>query len=43
MEIFLFIVIVLFLFGVFSANGIGEVYSKNTKKDKGDHFNDYRL
>ncbi len=43
LEIFLFILIVLFLFGVLSANGIGEGDSKNTHEDKGDHFNDYRL
>jgi hypothetical protein len=42
-EIFLFILIVLFLFGVLSANGIGEGDSKYTHEDKGENFNDYRL
>ena len=43
LEIFLFILIVLFLFGVLSANGIGEGDSKHTHEDKGENFNDYRL
>jgi hypothetical protein len=34
---------VLFLFGVFSANGIGEGDSKHAHEDKGENFNDYRL
>ena len=43
LEIFLFIVIVLFLFGVLSANGIGEGDPKHTHEDKGENFDDYRL